>query len=426
MKKSIRDDVYPLAADKEVIVEIDGNGLFPIPSDFIGTIFLKFDYIATGREPHVNVYSKDGVIKGSQYFETHQSGVRYLNLSGYAAAGETILISGVDCSFAKKVTLLLFHDIDFSSGNILIVAPHADDAELAAYGLYSSHAMQTWIVTVSAGETLNKLSKQYVPGLDSNLQVAARRKALVRAWNAATTPRLAGVDPDKLVMLGYYNDTLTELLQNPSEIIKSKMGILDKPSSFRSFNRISLQSDETVENCGRHLIADFVELIEYIKPKFVLVTNPELDPHLDHQACAAALAQALKKTKHQPENILLYANHFKHTKYFPFGPEHAMTSLPPADINNSTYGDWKIYSHYLSEETQKAKIIALDTMHDLRATLSFEKKLKRKWQQLWRKKECKYYAAHHYFQTAIKSQEVFVVVSSNKFAQVNNDEHCDD
>jgi LmbE family N-acetylglucosaminyl deacetylase len=33
----------------------------------------------------------------------------------------------------------------------MVIAPHADDAELAAYGLYSQ-ADETWVVTLTAGE----------------------------------------------------------------------------------------------------------------------------------------------------------------------------------------------------------------------------------------------------------------------------------
>ena len=88
-----------------------------------------------------------------QTFERGVDGLRYLNLTGQALAlsqGE-LRLRGRFCRLLGEPVLSAFEHPDYSRQRVMVIAPHADDAELAAFGLYSG-AEQSWIVTITAGE----------------------------------------------------------------------------------------------------------------------------------------------------------------------------------------------------------------------------------------------------------------------------------
>ncbi len=164
----------------------------------------------------------------------------------------------------------------------MIIAPHPDDAELAAYGLYRQHAERAWILTLTAGEYQKRLDRQYLPFLDPDLKSASRRKGWIRAWNSATTPMLAGLSPERLYMLGYFNDTLGALLETPTIPQPSLGDETLSPADFRGWNPGPLASDERAngpENRGSDLLADLERLLDEIRPSTVVTPHPELDPH---------------------------------------------------------------------------------------------------------------------------------------------------
>ena len=408
---SERDDSYPLQPLSELPLTWQADGSLCLPAELVVDVLLQFRYRATGRQPCIEISAAQGE-PIRQFFEANSSGQRFLNLTGIAVAGDVLRLRPFDCQLEPEMVLLQFPPQELSDGPLLIIAPHADDAELAAYGLYRRHAGQCWIVTVSAGELLQGMHKQYVPGLDLSREQAALRKGMIRAWNSASTPWLAGVAPERLIMLGYFNMTLQAMMDEPANPVVARSGISATPSLFRRFNRYALPSDRVAQNRGEDLIADLATLIADIRPSTLLVTHPELDPHADHLATTRAVAAALARIDHVPARILLYANHLKGVKGFPYGPEHAATALPPATLASSTLGAWCIHSEFLPLAVQQEKLVALDTMHDLRHQLRLERRLKRWWGQLWQRWPYRYYGAHPYFQTAIKAHEVFAVVST--------------
>jgi LmbE family N-acetylglucosaminyl deacetylase len=409
------DDCYPLAAQMSTFLELSAGSSFVIPSSLsTQNLWGQLELTQTGREPCVDVMLGKQCVS-RQFFRPHVTGRRLLNLSQLNLPDRAELaLHPVDCRIQPHIELLSFAEADLD-GPVLILAPHPDDAELAAFGVYRQYAAQTWIVTLSAGEHLQRLNRQYIPRLDQNIAQAELRKGVIRSWNSVTTPLLAGIPQSRLVMLGYFNMTLAALMQEPELIVPFPRPTSVSPAVFRAFNSVPLPSDGKVANRGVDLIQDLVALIDQIKPRTILVTHPELDPHSDHQAAAIALGRALQQTLHCPEHILLYVNHFKDVKRFPFGPEHANTALPPAQIQTSVFGPWKLYSHPLPLHVQLEKVCALDTMHDLRHEWHLDRRLKVWWQQKWAKFPYRYYGKHPYFQTAIKAQEVFTWLSGQQF-----------
>jgi len=382
------------------------------------TWMLEITYRAKGRWKLPGVATvENGEERFTQYFESNETGTRLLNLTGVGSLTD-IVLAPVNCTIEPQATLYGFRRPHLEDGPILIIAPHPDDAELAAYGLYSRHPKQTWIVTLTAGERLKRLDKQYLPGLDATLEEGSRRKGLIRAWNSATTPLLASVPAEQLIMLGYFNDTLPKLLETPDATVPSYGDPALTPRDFRCWNTFALPSDPTAENRGVDLLEDLSTILSKIKPTTVLVTHPEIDPHHDHVASAKALAKAMSHSGHVPERVLLYANHLKGARGFPNGPAHAAAGVWPTSQSTSQMPSWRLHSEPLSLEAQKSKALSLDSMHDLRGKKSLERQLKR-W--LRRKKSAlesgawKDYGDHDFFQTHIKAHENFVVINGKRF-----------
>ncbi|MUK26544.1 PIG-L family deacetylase [Aliivibrio fischeri] len=410
---------YPLKATWECSVNISNSGFLECDNQDScviehHSILLRFSYTSLSKKKLGVISVNEHAFSTKQYFEAGQKGIRYLNITGIKNLKD-ISITYENCDISIENQLLGFKNPDLASGPILIIAPHADDAELSAYGLYSDHASNTWIATINTGSNLQGLERQYIQNLDTDIALAEKRKGYIRSWNAMTTPLLAKVPMQQLLSLGYFNISSSSVLNTPKDIV-SHPSISDiSPNNFRQWNHVKLSNDTHNINSGAALIQDLVELIEHIQPRTILVTHPEIDPHDEHVASAIALHLALQKSTFIPENILFYVNHLRGIKLFPYGPEHSRTALPPWFKNSSLLDDSSCYSHTLSYSKQQEKVLAFDTMHDLRSKDRLEKKLKRWINQKIKKNGYQYYGNHSYFQTHIKADEVFITISGNTF-----------
>src|SRR5699024_6949933 len=101
--------------------------------------------------------------------------------------------------------------------NIMILAPHADDAELAAFGLYSS-ADNVSIVTLTQGE----IEAGYYQRLGLSKEQAAQLKGRLRTWDSMAIPLWGGVPQASCVQLGYYCMQLPEMAKQPDMAFGSK------------------------------------------------------------------------------------------------------------------------------------------------------------------------------------------------------------
>jgi hypothetical protein len=96
-------------------------------------------------------------------------------LSGQAqvlSRGE-LRLRGRFCRLLGEPVLWAFEHPDFRRQRVMVIAPHADDAELAAYGLYSQ-ADEAWIVTLTAGE----IEAEHFQQVGLNKVEAARLKGV--------------------------------------------------------------------------------------------------------------------------------------------------------------------------------------------------------------------------------------------------------
>ncbi|MEL0614614.1 hypothetical protein [Marinomonas arenicola] len=403
---------------------VDKNGFLALdPNEF--TWLLSFSYQSTNKKKQgcIKMHFGDCASQSMdhlQFFEAGEKGTRYLNLSGFleeTPRSGPLILSSENCQLPTEAKILGFKKPDFSDGPILIIAPHADDAELAAYGFYHQHSEQVWITTINAGQNVQKLERQYISNLDDSMQDAVSRKANIRAWNSMTTPLLAGVKLERLSSLGYFGLTKDGLYNSPNEEQKDSHFPALTPAISRKWNPLSLPSDAADISSGQSLIDDLVYLLEHIKPTTVLITEPEVDPHPEHVMSAHALALAIEQGEHVPERVLMYVNHLRKIKKFPYGPEHTRTALPPWFSATSLFGQFSCYSYQLELDMQKEKVVSFDSMHDLRSKSRVGKNIKQWWNKKVLKNGYQYYADHGYFQTHIKANEVFTFVDGRTFSQ---------
>ncbi|WP_164999497.1 PIG-L deacetylase family protein [Salinicola tamaricis] len=285
-------------------------------------------------------------------------------------------------------------------GPILILAPHPDDAEIAAGGFYTDHAESVHLVTLSCGEQLKGLKRQYLSGLDDDLDSAVRRKAEWRRWNVFATPLLSGIPPERSTLIGVPDGACWALVH---EGLGQRLPV--PLSDARRFNRIALPPSRGERLERDDVIAALRQLIDTLKPATLLVTDPEFDPHPDHRAASLALALALDGSRHRPRTVLLYANHYRDA--FPPGPAFQPAWMPPAEIAIErlftpapTPLAWP-----LSTEMQKHKALLLDAMSDLSPRAGWSQRRRR----ARRAGFVPTFARERdpYFQAAIRSTELF-------------------
>ena len=89
------------------------------------------------------------------YFDKNASGRRYLDLSQLLPLdpGDEVELSsdtGTTWQTNGHVSLTTFSNPSIEDKRVLVLSPHPDDAEIAAYGLYTSSNAQ--VVTITAGD----------------------------------------------------------------------------------------------------------------------------------------------------------------------------------------------------------------------------------------------------------------------------------
>ena len=152
----------------------------------------------------------------SQYVEYGSKGYRYVNLSHIVAGAKerTLHFAGRYLQLRNEdIEITVYRNPSLDNKKILIMAPHPDDAEIAAYGLYAAYAKKVFILTVSPGENGYFHYKELYKKEKRNEQHL--KKGMLRTWNSITVPMIAGVPPENMLMMGYFNETLEEMYRHP-------------------------------------------------------------------------------------------------------------------------------------------------------------------------------------------------------------------
>lgn len=340
-----------------------------------------------------------------QDFERGVNGQRYLNLSGQAAAlaGGQLRLRGRFCSLEPLASLYALSNPDFSQQALMIIAPHADDAELAAFGLYS-RAAEVSILTLTQGE----IEAEGYRALGLDAQAAARLKGRLRAWDSLAVPLWGGVAQERCVQLGYYCLQLPAMAAQPEQAFASRESADSDIRRVRAGNPLALPGDSDGLPSWRNLLADLVAALEHFRPAVVVTPHPELDPHSDHVASTQALLEAIQLSSWKPNTLLLYANHLHDNDRWPMGPAGMGIALPPAIEPLPADGLW---SPSLSAAVQLDKAMALAMQHDLQGSLPLKRRVRRLIQRLLVGRRWPATGADEFFRKAVRRHELFWVRS---------------
>ena len=374
-----------------------------LPAD-AETLVLEVDIKASllGRwlDPQVLI---EGVEADRQDFERGVGGKRYINLSGQGAALRAghLRLHGRHCRLAQQGVLHAFHNPDYARQRLLIIAPHADDAELAAFGQYS-RCEDAWIVTLTQGE----IEAEHYQRLGLDKAAAARLKGRLRTWDSIAAPLWGGVPAERCVQLGYYCLQLPAMAAEPSRAFGSRESGDTDTRSVRGFNPLPLPGDRDGAPTWLNLVADLITLIEHIRPEVILTAHPELDPHADHVQATRAVLEAIGHSSWKPQTLLLYANHLHDNDRWPMGPAEGGVALPPAI--EALPAD-RLWSPTLDSAARLDKAMALAMQHDLQGPLPFKKRLRRLIQHVLAGRRWPATGDDEFFRKGVRRHELFWV-----------------
>jgi LmbE family N-acetylglucosaminyl deacetylase len=397
------------AGSEAVGVTLRGDGSLlldqPISLSATDTLFLALDVRSnlSGRllDPAVILTADDLV--DVQEFERNSHGLRYINLTGCAAAiaGAALRIVPRHCRLAGSGQLWVFRHPDYLGKRILVIAPHADDAELAAFGLYSS-ARESWLVTLTAGEVeAGHYRRMGFPPTE-----AALLKGRLRAWDSIAIPRWGGVPPQNCLQLGYFCLQLPVMQADPGKPAGSREGDLCDTLPFRVYNQLPLPGDADGLPTWKNLKADLLHILGQVRPDIIVVPHPDLDPHPDHVAAWHLVTEALAESSCHPEALLCYANHLHDNDRWPMGNAHCGVPLPPR-FSGEVPGT--PYCLVLAEPARHDKAMALGMMHDLQTPLPLKKRFRRRLQSIVTGRQWPPYGENEFFRKAVRRHELFWV-----------------
>jgi LmbE family N-acetylglucosaminyl deacetylase len=294
-----------------------------------------------------------------QFFDRGAEGDRYLLLTrDMVPASGSITLRGTYLRLPPQTSqLLLFSNPHPASGRVLVLAPHPDDAEIAAFGLYSK--ADSFVVTITPGN--------YVDGTLAHLASDEKEqdtlKAHIRTWDSLVVPSWGGVAADRTANLGYLGLSLARLYRE-RHVAPAKRAASDpKFGHFRRGALDVLVPGHIAIESWDSLVEDLAVLMATVRPETVVAPHPVLDISDDHQLTTIALLEALERSS-DDVTLLLYTNHYALTEYYPFGPADAGVTMPPWFEESLTFSG--VYSHRLDAAQQTDKLFALDAMHDLR------------------------------------------------------------
>jgi LmbE family N-acetylglucosaminyl deacetylase len=359
--------------------------------------------------PYVEIAG--GRVSDRQYFPPGDSGERWLNLTFLRGAmvGTRISLRGEGVTVAAPAaTLRLFQGgIDFSK-SVLVLAPHPDDAEIAAFGLYANRNAS--VVTVTAG---NAGAPTYEAVFDDPGDLYLF-KGRIRVIDSITIPWQGRIPPERTFNMGYFDARLAEMHDKRDAVIPEMYRPNTDINVYRRENVGSMLPLRPRESKWGNLVDDMLTSLKKVKPVVVVAPHPQLDTHRDHQFTTVALSEALARWN-RPVTLLLYTNHADRNRY-PYGPAGTLMSLPPPPPGDVVID--RVYSHPVSPGMQRLKLFALESMHDLRFTPTRQYQLAREDARALAPEKQGPEPDITYLRRGPRSNELFFVYDRDTFAQM--------
>ena len=294
-----------------------------------------------------------------QYFRPGDAGERWLNVTFLrdAMVGTRVSLRGEGVTIAAPAAKLRLFDGSFDLAKpLLVLAPHPDDAEIAAFGLYANR--NATVVTVTAGNA-------GVPTYESVFDDPGDQylfKGRIRLIDSITIPWQGRIPPERAFNMGYFDARIAEMHEKRDAVIPEMYRANTDINVYRKENIGSLLPMRPRDSKWSHLVEDTLTLLKKVKPSVIAAPHPQLDTHRDHQYVTIALSEALARWN-RPVTLLLYTNHADRNRY-PYGPAGTLMSLPPPPPGDIVVDG--IYSHPVPPALQRMKLFALESMHDLR------------------------------------------------------------
>ena len=362
-------------------------------------------WLAVHGKPNgpVMIRLSSGDIASEQIFPPGSAGLRALNVSKFTklAAGTSVQIAVTNGDIGSATaTLSLFRNHFATRKNVLVLAPHPDDAEIAAFGFYAHH--NSTVVTVTAGNAGDFNYCQAAPDPATHY----RLKGELRVIDSITVPWQGGVPVSRAFNLGYFDGTLHTMREDPERPVKELFVDNDDVLPYRRFNQTALLRIASRKATWKNLVADLRSVLMRVRPAVVVTPDPRSDSHLDHQLTTVALAQAMNKTPLRPK-ILLYTNHADGDQY-PMGTTGQDVTLP-LWCGRQGLSAAAFYAHPLTAEVQRRKLMALESMHDLRLAPSAQYEFGPNADTRCQTHPGAPLGPSSYFRRAVRSHELFLV-----------------
>ena len=399
---------YKYKLDKNFLkkTSIQNNYILLDDSDlFYDTLLIKVEIIKSFSSLFFKPYI---LIEGStHYFEYGASGIRYLNISQLNKDKLLIVCKHTKLKSNELEIYGYKNNIDLMTQNILILAPHADDAEIAAFGLYKS-AKNITIITTTIGEdgVCN-----YCALYNNNKLKNSIKKAELRTLDALSVPLLGGVPIQNNLTLGYFGSSLKWMNTNPEKEACSQIEGFYKSNDFRKVSHATIKLEKMLIPTHTAFISDLQKVIEQLCPDIIVTPHPTIDSHPDHKYTTIGLLESLSQLDYDCK-LLMYTNHLNISETYPIGKRSSSVSLPP---NQEAFYFNSIYSFHLTAELQVDKFFALESIHDLRDSLVSLSPYKAYSYTLKKVKRILFGKDKSYYQRAIRSQELFFVTDARAF-----------